>query len=44
MTLEMWKVQIGRMHALFAHRGIPWLTPEEERALEDYLAAHAGTA
>ena len=44
MTLEMWNLQVGRMHELFARRGIPWLTPEEERALQDYLAAHAGTA
>jgi hypothetical protein len=43
MTLEMWKLQLDRMRALFARRGIRWLTPEEERALQDYLAAHAGT-
>ena len=44
MTLEMWNVKIARMRALFAQRGIPWLTPEEERSLEEYLASHAGTA
>jgi hypothetical protein len=44
MTLEMWNLQVGRMRGLFARRGIPWLTPEEERALQDYLVAHAGTA
>jgi hypothetical protein len=43
MTLEMWKVQIGRMQTEFARRGLPWLAPDEERALLDYLAAHAGT-
>ncbi len=42
MTLAMWKVQIGRMREEFARRGMPWLVPDEERALLDYLAAHAG--
>src|SRR5439155_638562 len=42
MTLEMWKVQTGRMREEFARRGMPWLVPDEERALLDYLAAHAG--
>jgi hypothetical protein len=44
MTAEMWKVQVGRMQTHFARQGIPPLTPEEERALMDYLAAHAGTS
>ncbi len=44
MTLEMWKMQIGRMQTLFAERGIPWLSPGDERVLLDYLAAHAGTS
>ena len=43
MTIDMWKVQVGRMHELFAQRGIPWLSGAEEKALLDYLAAHAGT-
>jgi len=43
MTLEMWKVQVDRMHAEFVRRGVPWLAPDEERALLDYLGAHAGT-
>jgi hypothetical protein len=43
MTFEMWKVQIDRMRAVFARSGRPWLTPAEQRALEEYLAAHAGT-
>ena len=42
MTLAMWKVQTGRMREEFARRGIPWLAPDEEHALLDYLAAHAG--
>ena len=42
MALEMWKVQTGRMREEFARRGMPWLPPDEERALLDYLAAHAG--
>ena len=44
MTLEMWKVQIARMHVEFARRGVPWLTSTEEQALMTYLAAHAGTS
>ncbi len=44
MTLEMWKVQLDRMRGLYAQRGLPWLTPGEERALLDYLTAHAGSA
>ena len=42
MTLEMWRLQVGRMREHFARRGFPWLTPDEESALLDYLAAHAG--
>ena len=44
MTLEMWKLQLARMRGLFTQRGLPWLTPEEERLLLDYLGAHAGVA
>jgi hypothetical protein len=44
MTLAMWELQLGRMRELLARRGIPWLTPDEERALLDYLRAHAGTS
>ena len=44
MTAEMWRFQLGRMRALFADRGIPWLAPDDERALLDYLIAHAGTS
>ena len=42
MTLAMWEVQLERMRGEFSRRGMPWLAPEEERALVDYLAAHAG--
>ena len=44
MTAEMWKFQVARMQALFARQHIPPLTPDEERVLMDYLAAHAGTS
>jgi hypothetical protein len=44
MTFPMWQTQVDRMREVFARRGMPWLTPEEERALLDYLAGHAGTA
>jgi len=42
MTIETWKFQIGRMHAEFARRGIPWLTGDEEAALLAYLERNAG--
>jgi hypothetical protein len=38
----MWRFQVARMRPEFARRGMPWLSAEEERALFDYLAAHAG--
>ena len=44
MTIETWKVQMARMRTEFARRGLPWLAPDEERVLMDYLAAHAGTS
>ena len=44
MTAEMWRYQVARMQALFAQRGVPWLSPAEEQALLDYLAAHAGSS
>lgn len=43
MTLETWRFQMNRMRTEFARRGIPWLSPEEDRAVLDYLARHAGT-
>jgi hypothetical protein len=42
MTAEMWKVQVTRMRAEFARRGLPWLRPDEEAVLLEYLGAHAG--
>jgi len=42
MTPAMWDMQLEKMHRLFAERGIPWLSPEEERTLVAYLHAHAG--
>ena len=42
MTVDMWKFQMDRMRAEYVRRGIPWLVPEEERALTDYLTRHAG--
>jgi hypothetical protein len=44
MTLGMWEFQIERMRGEYVRRGLPWLTPAEERALLDYLKAHAGTS
>ena len=43
MTIAMWDVQLGRMRALFAQRGILWLAPADEETLRTYLAKHAGT-
>ena len=43
MTASMWQVQVERMRGEFARRGVPWLDPADERALLEYLAAHAGT-
>ena len=39
MTAEMWKVQVTRMRAEFARRGLPWLRPDEEAVLLEYLGA-----
>ena len=44
MTFEMWKAQLVNMRVLFAKRGIPWLSSDDEHALLDYLQAHAGTS
>lgn len=43
MTAAMWTYQVARMQERFRQRGMPWLTPDEERQLIDYLSAHAGT-
>lgn len=42
MTPAMWDMQLEKMHRLFTERGIPWLTPDDERTLVAYLHAHAG--
>jgi hypothetical protein len=42
MTFEMWKVQVERMRDRLAQAGRPWLTPDEERVLLEYLRQHAG--
>jgi len=44
MTPDMWRYQVDRMRTLFAQRGIPWLAPDEERALLDYVTSHAGAS
>ena len=41
MTWPMWEYQLGRMKLLFAQLRKPWLTPEEERLVIDYLQRHA---
>jgi len=43
MTIAMWDVQLDRMRRLYAQRGYPWLSAEEERVLHEYLVKHAGT-
>jgi len=43
LTFEMWRVKVEAMRPRFAARGMPWLAPEEEHALFDYLRAHAGS-
>ena len=42
MTPAMWQTQLERMRALFAQRGMPWLTADEDAALQAYLGTHAG--
>jgi hypothetical protein len=41
MTWPMWEYQLGRMHLLFDRLGKPWLSPEEERLVIDYLKRNA---
>jgi hypothetical protein len=43
MTAAMWDYQIDRMRPLYASKGMPWLTPDEERALRDYVHRYADT-
>ena len=42
MTFEMWKLQVARMRDKYTQAGRPWLTPDEERVLLDYLRHYAG--
>ena len=42
MTMAMWQMQLERMRGLFAQRGMPWLSTEEDTALQAYLRAHSG--
>lgn len=41
MTWPMWEYQLGRMKLLFTRLRRPWLTPEEEALVTDYLQRHA---
>jgi len=41
MTAAMWDYQIDRMRPLYAPKGLQWLTPDEERALRDYVHRYA---
>ena len=41
MTWPMWEYQLGRMKLLYAQVRKPWLSPEEERLVVDYLQRHA---
>ena len=42
MTWPMWEYQLGRMKMLFMQLRKPWLGPDEERTVVDYLQRHAG--
>ena len=42
MTIAMWQMQLERMRGVFAQKGIPWLSADENAALQDYLLAHTG--
>lgn len=41
MTWPMWEYQLGRMQILFAQLHRPWLSPQEESLVTDYLKRHA---
>jgi hypothetical protein len=41
MTWPMWEYQLGRMRMLFMQLRRPWLSPEEESLVTDYLKRHA---
>ena len=42
MTWPMWEYQLGRMKLLLSQLHRPWLSPEEERLVVDYLQRNAG--
>ncbi len=42
MTWPMWEYQLGRMRLLYTQLRRPWLSPEEETIVTDYLKRHAG--
>jgi len=42
MKFEMWKITVERMQGELARRGVPTLSPAEERLLLDYLKRHSG--
>lgn len=41
MTWPMWEYQLGRMRLLFTQLGRPWLSPQEERLVIEYIQRHA---
>jgi hypothetical protein len=41
MTWPMWEYQLGRMQLLFTQLHRPWLSPEEERLVIEYIRRHA---
>jgi hypothetical protein len=41
MTWPMWEYQLGRMKTLFLQLRKPWLEPDEERMMVEYLERHA---
>ena len=44
MTWPMWEYQLGRMRTLFGQLRRPWLSPDDETLIVDYLRRHAGSA
>ena len=41
MTWPMWEYQLARMQLLFTQLHRPWLSPEEERLVIEYIRRHA---
>lgn len=42
MTAAMWAVKVEAMQALMAKAGVPPLSPDERKAILDYLTRNAG--